>query len=191
LPPVYACPSDQGLDELQIPGYGPAAEYDLAVPYRPGSYRAVSGRSDGGQFLDNSNVTNYPDDWRGPIHIIGILGLHAESLTSITDGTSKTLLVGESATRTQTDLRTFWAYSHAFFSLSATTLQERTWWGDYDRCKSAGGQGFSKPCARSWGSFHPAGNGFLACDGSARMISLDAAPEIFAAAGSIAGNEAL
>ena len=189
LPPCYACPSDDGFDELMMPGFGPAAQYDLAVPYRPGSYRAVSGRSDGGQFLDNSNVTNYPDEWRGPIHLIGVLGLQAERLANITDGTSNTLIVGESTTRTKREFRTFWAYSHVYFSMSATTPQPRTWQGDYELCKATPGSGYSKPCFRGWGSNHPAGNCFAACDGSARLISLEINPETFAAMGSIAGNE--
>ncbi len=189
LPPSYACPSDEGLDELTMPGFGPAAEFDLAVPYRPGSYRAVSGRSDGGQFLDYSNVTNYPNEWRGPIHIVGILDLQTERMTNITDGTSSTLMVGESTTRSSREYRTFWAYSHAYFSLSATTPQPRTWQGDLDRCKTTAGKGFSKPCFRGWGSNHPAGNCFAACDGSARLISLDIDPDTFAAMGSIAGDD--
>ena len=196
LPPTYGCPSDDGLEELMIPGLGPAAEYDLAVPYRPGSYRAVSGRSDGKTFLDYADyTTHYPPDWRGPIHLIGIsidddnFNLQTERLANITDGTSNTLAVGESTTRTKRNYRTFWAYSHAFFSLSATTPQQRSLLGDHDQCKEIGGYYRSRPCDRGWGSNHPGGNCFTACDGSVRFISTNIDPETFAALGSIAGNE--
>lgn len=189
LPPVYACPSDDSLNQLKVPGFGPAAEFDLNVAYQPGSYRAVSGRSDGREFLDNSLVTNYPAEWRGPIHIVGILGQTTERLADVTDGTSHTLLVGESTTRSRHEFQTYWAYSHSFFSLSATTPQHRTMLGDYDRCKQIGGTGMTNPCARGWGSYHPSANPFVHCDGSAGPISHEIEEGVFAPMGSIGGTD--
>jgi prepilin-type N-terminal cleavage/methylation domain-containing protein len=183
---TYVCPNDD-VAELSVPGFGPALA--LNVAYRPGSYRAVSGRSDGRQFLDDPNVTQYPMEWRGAMHIIGILGLTTEKLKDIADGTSNTLLAGESVFQTKPEFRTFWAYSHSFFSLSSTVPQERTFLGDYEQCRTIGGTGMAKPCARQWGGSHPAAVNFVAGDGSARTLSLDIDTELFAAMGSIAGSD--
>ena len=187
---VYVCPSDRQTDQLTVPGLGPAAAWDLNVPYMPGSYRAVSGRSDGREFLDHPLVASYPRKWRGAMHLVGILGFQQERLRHIKDGSSNTLLVGESASRTRLDYRTLWAYSYSFFALSATTPQVRTWWGDYDRCRAAGGTGYGTPCTRGWGSYHRGGSQFVLCDTAVRFVADDVDPLVFAAAGSIAGGEA-
>ncbi|MBN1854988.1 MAG: DUF1559 domain-containing protein [Pirellulales bacterium] len=186
---VYQCPSDQETSTLTVPGFGPAAAWDLNVPYMPGSYRAVSGRSDGRQFLDDPFVYQYPEAWRGVMHLVGILGFDRERIANIEDGTSHTLMVGESASRTKSEHRTLWAYSYAFYSLSATIPQTRTLWGDYERCRAAGGIGYGTPCTRGWGSYHADGNHFVLCDGSVRFLSQEVDVAVFAAAGSIAGGE--
>ncbi len=83
--------------------------------------------------------------------MVGLLGFSRESLKNIEDGTSHTLMAGESASHTKLEYRTLWAYSHSFFSLSATIPQARTLWGDYDRCRDAGGVGYGTACTRGWG----------------------------------------
>jgi prepilin-type N-terminal cleavage/methylation domain-containing protein len=185
----YVCPSDQDASELVVPLLGPAAADDLDVAYMPGSYRAVSGRSDGNEFLDNGNVNEYPRKWRGAMHLVGVLGWETERFEKVVDGATHTLLLGESAWKNGAGYRTLWAYSHEFYSLSATTPQPRTWGGDYKRCREIGGEGRSKPCRRGWGSFHDGGSQFANCDGSVRFMAEDVDPEVFAAAGSIAGRE--
>lgn len=186
---VYHCPSDRQSSELTVPGMGPAASWDLDVPYRPGSYRAVSGRSDGREFLDHPLVMNYPRRWRGAMHLIGILGFQRERLRNVKDGASHTFLIGESASRSRLDYRTLWAYSYGFYSLSSTIPQSRTLWGDYERCRAASGIGYGSACARGWGSYHYGGSWFGLCDGAVRFVSEDVDPNLFAAAGSIAGSE--
>jgi len=185
---TYVCPSDPHAPELIVPAMGPAAKWSKNLPYMSGSYRAVSGRSDGRQFLDNSLLTSFPRKWRGPMHVVGILGFKTERIKNITDGTSHTLMVGESTTRTQPEFGTLWAYSYAFYSLSAGTPQERTLWGDYERCRAAGGPGSSSPCRRGWGSPHPGGINFLTCSGAVRTISIDVDMAVFAELTTIAGG---
>ena len=189
--PVYVCPSDLKTDQLGVPATGPAGRFALNVPFMPGSYRAVSGRSDGSNFLDSAEFLTYPREWRGPLHTVGIRGLKPESLDDIRDGTSCTLLVGESTTRTQTQYRTFWAYSYAFFSVSAAVAQERTLLGDFDRCKALDGPGHSSPCKRGWGSMHPGGLNFVLCDGSVRFLSTSIDMELFTGMATIAGEETM
>ncbi len=45
----YICPSDVATDQSIVPAMGPAASWALNLPYMPGSYRAMSCRSDGHQ----------------------------------------------------------------------------------------------------------------------------------------------
>ena len=188
---VYTCPSDMDADSLLVPASGPAAFFDLNLPYMPGSYRGVTGRSNGFsyRFADSYQCTNYPNHWRGPLHMAGTLGLEQESLKNIQDGSSHTLFVGESTTRTNLSWRTFWAYSYAHFSLSAVTPQERILLGDYDRCVDIGGRGGSYPCRRGWGSNHPGSLHFLMCDGAVQMIDINVDMELLAQLATIDGGE--
>ena len=110
-------------------------------------------------------------------------------VANIRDGTSNTLLAGESTTSTNLGYRTLWAYSFAFYSLSAATPQRRTMLGDYDQCVRIGGKGHSDPCKRGWGSFHPGGMNFLACDGSTHFLRTTIDMELFAGLATIDGGE--
>ncbi len=189
---MYACPSDSDASSPAVPGGGPASASQGNIPYMPGSYRAMSGRSDGKRYLDSAeDVATYPKSWRGPIHVIGVLGFSTESSANVRDGMSNTLLVGESTTSTSSEQRTFWAYSYAYFSLSAATAgQGRTLLGDYSQCVAAGGTGKEKPCKRGWGSFHPGGLHFVLCDGSVHFLDSTIDIQLFADLATIAGGEA-
>ncbi len=186
----YVCPSDLSTGQLMIPAAGPASQSQMAVPYMPGSYRAVSGRSNGYRYLDSGAISNYPRPWRGAIHMTGALGFSTESFKNVRDGTSNTLMVGESTTSTSRNWRTFWAYSFAHFSLSAATVgQPRTLLADYDECRSIGGDGRSEPCRRAWGAYHPGGMNFVLCDGSVRFINDQIDMPLLADVSTIAGKE--
>ncbi len=187
--PIFTCPSDLEVDELTIPASGPAGKFALARYYRPGSYRAVAGRSDGVNFLDSADFLKYPKSWYGPMHTVGIRDLKPESMRRVIDGASNTLLLGESTTRTAQEYRTFWAYSYAYFSVSSIVPEQRTLWGDYDRCKAVGGSGHSSPCKRGWGSMHPGGLHFALCDGSVRFFNQSVDMELLAQMATIAGKE--
>ncbi|MGW8258229.1 MAG: DUF1559 family PulG-like putative transporter [Thermoguttaceae bacterium] len=186
---VYICPSDADNDKLMVPAAGPAAVGYFEIPYMPGSYRAMSGRSDGKRFLDSEDCGAYPPPWRGPIHTAGAGGFREERFADILDGTANTLMVGESTTRTNRAWRTFWAYSYMFFSLSAATPQERILWGDYDAAVAVGGTGKKEPCKRAWGSYHRGIINFLICDGSVRALSTSIDMELFARLATIDGKE--
>lgn len=186
---TYVCPADFDSDRLQIPAMGPAAADALNISYRPGSYRAMAGRSDGFVFLDGGYFIDFPREYRGPIHVVGIAGFTRERFKDIRDGASHTLMVGESTTRTNPEFRTLWAYSYAFYSLSSATPQDRILFGDYDRCRCAGGGGGSFPCRRGWGSNHPGGINFACCDGSVHFLNTQIDINLFAGLATIDGRE--
>lgn len=188
--PAYVCPSDPGGTALAVPGSGPA--HENGARYAPGSYRAMSGRSDDGlNYLDSEMLYDFKRESRGAIHgtfAVSAWGFAVETFDRIRDGTSNTFLVGESTTPGASGFRTFWAYSYAYYSMSAATAQSRTLWGDYDRCVLAGGLD-DGPCKRGWGSSHANGMNFALCDGSVRFISSGIALEVFGGLATIDGGE--
>jgi prepilin-type N-terminal cleavage/methylation domain-containing protein len=185
----FICPSDLASDQAIVPAMGPAASWALNVPYMPGSYRTMCCRSEGTNFLDGGEISSYPKQWRGAMHVVGILGFRPERFADISDGLSHTLMVGESTTRTNFPFRTLWAYSFEHYTLSAATPQSRILMGDYDACAATQGDGYSFPCRRGWGSPHAGGLNFILCDGSGTFLSSAIDMNLFADLATIAGGE--
>jgi hypothetical protein len=87
--PYYTCPSDIETDRLDYPESGPGS----GLLYRRGSYRAVSGGSDGSAWFDDC-CNNLPVNWRGAMHsTCQMRNLTTERLDDIQDGTSNTIIV--------------------------------------------------------------------------------------------------
>lgn len=192
---TYVCPSDLDTQAPTVPATGPAATEN--AKYAPGSYRAVSGRSDdmGINYLDSEMaLSDYKRQWRGPIHLVGAKmqgwKCDVETMAHIRDGASNTLLVGESTTSTNTGYRTFWAYPYAYYTLSGAVPQPQILWGDFDRCVEANGLGGDIPCKRGWGSLHNGTINFVLCDGSTRSLSTSIDLDLFPKLTTIAGDEA-
>jgi prepilin-type N-terminal cleavage/methylation domain-containing protein/prepilin-type processing-associated H-X9-DG protein len=167
-----------------------AASGHNGIPlYMPGTYRCVAGADWGGKdwghdqnggnenWDDPTQVgwlkMNYPGD-RGAIHACNLSGgAGPERLAAITDGTSSTLMIGEYATKTELDRRTFWAYAYTSYNESVVTFaQPRTLLPDFTACVNTPPTGDNQ-CKRAWGSFHGGGSilNFALCDGSVRGIS--------------------
>jgi prepilin-type N-terminal cleavage/methylation domain-containing protein/prepilin-type processing-associated H-X9-DG protein len=184
---TYVCPADINANVLEKPDSGPGS----GLEYMPGSYRAVSGKSDGSAFWDNADALGISRDWRGALHSVWVSrGLNVERLTGVSDGTANTLLVGEYTTRTHNRRRTFWAYTYTSYNQSSATLnQSRTLLTDYDRCVAVGGPGDVNPCKRAWGSYHTGVINFVWCDGSVRPVSSSIDMNVFTALATIAGGE--
>ena len=157
--PMYYCPSDFA-SKLALPHSGPTARFREDSPdaplFRTSSYRGNAGRGDGfvTWYLYEDlpakgappTATGLHKGWRGPLHaqIVeggpdprGVYVLRRESIKDITDGTSKTLLVGES-TNVFERRRTFWAYTWGNYLLSQTVAEPRTFSGDYFACREFG-----------------------------------------------------
>jgi prepilin-type N-terminal cleavage/methylation domain-containing protein len=176
--------------------------------YRTGSYRGNAGRSDGYttwyQYEDippsngSATANGARKGWRGPLHAVVMPGgahpasvydMRQESFKDITDGASKTLLIGESTNR-YNRRRTFWAFTFGTFILSQTIPYAPTLWGDYERCVALPDYGTAyRSCKGAWGSNHTGGMNAQLCDGSGQFISFDIDLQVFAAMGSIAGGE--
>ena len=180
---VYMCPSDADARQLGLPASGPGG----SLQYRRGSYRGMSGRSNGTAFW--ITPVNLPLGWRGVLYSVGTTNLGPVSFADIRDGSSNTLMVGEMVTRTSPRRGTFWAYTYACYNISSATPQSRIMLGDYDKCVAVGGTGDDGPCKLGWGSFHPGGLHFALADGSVRFLSESIDMELFCDLSSIAGGE--
>ncbi|MEX1026649.1 MAG: DUF1559 domain-containing protein [Candidatus Paceibacterota bacterium] len=187
--PAYACPSDINEGRLNRPESGPGSGLD----YRMGSYRAISGMSDGSGWFDNAEGLVLPKQWKGALHSVWpAQGLSWERFATVTDGTSNTLMVGEYGTETRNRRGTFWAYTYTSYNESSATLnQPRTLLNDYDRCVAIGGAGGANSCKRGFGSFHPGVIQFVRVDGAVRAVNLTIDSTVYTGMATIAGGEAV
>jgi prepilin-type N-terminal cleavage/methylation domain-containing protein/prepilin-type processing-associated H-X9-DG protein len=214
---IYTCPSDFPM-ELRAPGGGPARETPPGrnIPFMSSSYRGNAGRGNGFgtwylyEMLPPAwDQQGAHEGWRGPMHVIApgyvppveatapnkvpMMTLKQEPLKALEDGTSRTLLAAES-TNITLERRSYWAYTWGNFVLGQTTPQDRTLWGDYERCRVLdasdqwapyAGQS-ARACHSGWYSFHSGGMNGVFCDGSVRFINFDMDLNAFAVMGSIA-----
>jgi prepilin-type N-terminal cleavage/methylation domain-containing protein len=200
LLPVFVCPSDVNTRRLQQPSApGPGEAYTWA----PGSYRAMSGYSlgqGGSEYWDDPTYlrlseSRMPTQWRGAMHNIstqpasGERALQPVRMRQVTDGVSKTLLIGEYHTSTNPSRRSLWSYPYTSYNQSSAFPESRTLLPDYVRCEAIGGGG-QDTCKRAWGSLHA--NGvimFGRCDGSVGIIDPNIDMNVFVAAATIGNGE--
>lgn len=182
---VFNCPSDTNAGKLMQPASGPGS----GLQYRMSSYRAVSGKSDASGWMDNADGATLSDRWKGLLHSIGTNSFTVEKFSTITDGTSNTIVVGEYHTRSHPRRGTFWAYTYTSYNQSSFLAQRRTLIPDYDRCVAIGGTGGSNACKRGWGSMHVGGMQILLADGSSRFMSENIDLNLFQNLGTIGGGE--
>ncbi len=195
--PTYNCPSDPIAGQLLVPASGPHNNLTSMTS----SYRGMGGVGWGlsGEYAyrrqwDSSDIlnSNCPDTKKGVFHWTGRVNgqpnkYGCEKFSTIIDGTSNTLMVGEYTTRTTPRRTTFWAFSYTSFALSAMTPESRTLIADYDLCAS---QGDSNPCKRAFGSFHLGGiNQFVKADGSVNALARTIDMSVYAGLSTIAGGE--
>jgi prepilin-type processing-associated H-X9-DG protein len=118
-----------------------------------------------------------------------------ERMTSITDGTSNTLLVGELTFSDVTRRSTFWAYTYASYNQSSIGPQNFHLLSKYGN--NTAGSGCWTPttmygdqmCKRGFGSNHTNVINFAMADGSVRNISLSIDMNLLGNTATFAGGE--
>jgi prepilin-type processing-associated H-X9-DG protein len=214
---MYSCPSDYPMEVTQPDKQGPM--------FMTGSYHACAGRGNGWVtwYLDEdlpppyggsteSTLASGPiqDGWRGPMHGVRTTALlrgkvdpnwrlQPEPLKAITDGSTNTLLAGESTNlntrpapgETTYGRRTFWMNSWGNYIASQTTPLSRTFLGDYGLCLASKAPGEpdmheTRPCHATWFALHNGGMNTARCDGSVHYVTFDIDLQAWAVMGSIA-----
>jgi type II secretory pathway pseudopilin PulG len=196
--PAYTCPSDTVAPTAL---YNPMYTYSQSM-YAPGSYVGVEGKSFG-HYLDCADrcgewdwtpeyaqlIKNGYMGWRGVLHIVVPGVLQCEDFSSVTDGSSNTLLVGEHhLPQDEPRHGTFWACAVGAYTLGA--LMPNSWIlhtsPDYNTCNSAWP---SYHCTRGFGASHPSGMNWCVADGSVRFVGDTVNIELLMDLASIAGSE--
>ncbi|MCA9214306.1 MAG: DUF1559 domain-containing protein [Planctomycetales bacterium] len=196
----YVCPSEPNVDQAVRPDSGPGARFK----WMPGSYRAMTGRAERGNWFGNYFKGSWPLplSYRGPMHTVGNSGptrgrtskLKPVRLSEIRDGQSHTIAVGERSLELPDNRqrRTLWAYSYGSYNKSAAYLQRRIFWRDYERCTNPDPPKVyhSMPCKHGWSSYHESVTNFLYCDGAVRSLAtLEVDLDVFVAQATIDGRE--
>jgi prepilin-type N-terminal cleavage/methylation domain-containing protein len=199
----HVCPTDPNGARVGRPQNGNAS-VDFAV----GSYKAVAGRAIDGTGNNQQNhweshratniapVMNVRD--RGPLFVVSknpggspncVMSQLCRSpirIPQITDGTSKTLLVGEYVTTSTLSRSAFWANSYygmnmgmiwvpaaCQISLTNSACNNNSTAGqldpDYDKCLA--NTATAGTCYATFAGIHPGGGiTFAYCDGSSRLV---------------------
>jgi prepilin-type N-terminal cleavage/methylation domain-containing protein len=201
---TYLCASDPFGGDLQIPCTGPGgsvARGGLGLTYRSGSYKAVAGcvgndapLEDQGWWARYTPPSPIPDPKRrGVLHMAGVLNWTSESMSTVTDGSSNTLMIGEKSTSTRRDIAPFWAYTYLSYAMAHTVEHPLTINKDIAACLTLAaemGVWGGGACCNSWGSFHPGVIQFALVDGSGRAISTNIDLTVLCALSTIQGGEA-
>jgi prepilin-type processing-associated H-X9-DG protein len=209
---VMNCPSDPNGARRGTPIAGPAG------PFAVGSYKGVSGRgwhpmAGNSAFFDSTNAANGDLSLRdrGPLFVVvtnrvncaaSMMNRSPIKPAQITDGTSKTLLVGEYTTTSTLERSAFWADSYYAMNLASVTLPpdcktnpncnagayNTSLDPDYDKCAAVGTK---HVCARTFTGIHGGGGAinFAYCDGSVRRVMNTIDMRTLAALATVAGEE--
>ncbi len=204
---VMTCPSDDNAGKLAAPEPEPKLG-DWAT----GSYRAVTGK---GYYKPSSTTVEYYFDSnklkidstlkltdRGILTVTPAPGYtHAEvgklkpaRFRNITDGTSKTIVIGEYSAFTKIERTVFWAKSYFGQNMGSIMMDttSEVLSPDYQLCFNAYGDTKGpSPCKRTITSLHGGGNlvQFAFADGSTRGVTLDTDIAVLGAAATMAGGE--
>jgi hypothetical protein len=200
---TYVCASDPAGGDLQIPCTGPggsAARGGLGLEYRTGSYKCVAGCIGGNVDLRDQGwwdryITTWPmpdEERKGVMHTTGILDWTSESMKTVLDGTSNTLMIGEKSTSTRRDIAVFWAYSYLSYAMGHTVEHPLSINNDIEACLTLAAQmgvWGGGACCNSWGSFHDGVIQFALVDGSTRAVSKNVDLTVLCDVSTIHGGE--
>jgi prepilin-type N-terminal cleavage/methylation domain-containing protein/prepilin-type processing-associated H-X9-DG protein len=197
---IYNCPTDTRANQVMLPEtVAPSGGGNPGYQYMASSYKAMTGVGDlsstdtfGGYWNEVQTAQAVHPAGRGVFHGDGYSGLQPERITTIADGTSNTIMVGERHTRTHPTRGPFWADSFNLYSKGAsypglaTSIYLQP---DYDACASKINANY---CKYGWGSLHAGGLiNFLFGDGHVSRVPITIDNNIFMALSTIAGGEVI
>jgi prepilin-type N-terminal cleavage/methylation domain-containing protein/prepilin-type processing-associated H-X9-DG protein len=194
--PVFVCPMDQRAGRLIVPETRAPTGASGKDANAPSSYKVMSGEGDtnttdtfAGYWNEVQQALKAHPTGKGAFHGDVQSGLSPERLTSITDGTSNTIFVGERLTKDHPTRGPFWGNSFNLYSAGASYPYSITLLADYDVCAS---QINANYCKYGWGSLHTGGNlNFLLGDGHVTSITPGIDMKVFMALSTIAGGEVI
>jgi prepilin-type N-terminal cleavage/methylation domain-containing protein/prepilin-type processing-associated H-X9-DG protein len=207
---VYTCPSDTRANQLFAPETLPPDGRGQPTPnlmFAASSYKYMSGAGDlnstdtySGYWdevqIANTNLSKLGINGKGAFHGDGYSGYKPEKITTISDGTSNTILVGERHTRSHPTRGPFWADSFnlytggsAYVPASGNVPQLSLYLQpDYDKCQAVINANY---CKYGWGSFHSGNINFLFGDGSVHSINQNVNLNVFVALSTSSGGEVI
>jgi prepilin-type N-terminal cleavage/methylation domain-containing protein/prepilin-type processing-associated H-X9-DG protein len=203
------CPSDPNGTRIGQPANGPVG------PFAAGSYKGVSGRaryslSNSLDYYDSARATSSLQAIdRGALFVVprnpgtspncatSIISKSAIRPSQITDGASKTLLIGEYTTISNLGRAGYWANSYYAMNLASVHIPAASFTGstapaldpDFDVCETK--LGSRHACARTFTGIHGGGGAinFAYCDGGVRRIVTTIDLQVLAAMATTAGGE--
>jgi prepilin-type N-terminal cleavage/methylation domain-containing protein/prepilin-type processing-associated H-X9-DG protein len=213
---VYDCPSDPNAGQIMAPASGPPANYSPPIMYASSSYKGMAGMAGyTNGFDDPFGALQYSVSWRGLLHAgsdlnyptAGVAGAALtptpnypagymnypmnysarESIASITDGTSNSIMIGEYASKTLNTAGSagvripFWALEFTGYIMGDvfSPPESRALINDFAYCSNPANwpsdptAASNAPCKRAFASFHPGVINFAFCDGSVRSLSIN------------------
>nr|WP_261342747.1 DUF1559 domain-containing protein [Posidoniimonas polymericola] len=170
-----------------------------------GSYKAVAGviTQQGGWInwtspydgSGNPMPDKMKEVWsrRGLFHNTGAPGLAPSEMRHVTDGTSKTFMVGEfHATGANPPRPAYWALSQRWYARGEAFADPLLRTTDLDSCLEKLATVPKWACSRAFGSTHAgSGGNWLRIDGSVAYVTTDLNGEIYEAFATIAGEDGL
>jgi prepilin-type processing-associated H-X9-DG protein len=213
--PFQVCATDPNGGRIGTPQYD-----GYPYQYAASSYRAVCGRgfyNNLNQYFDSHRAHDVAPKLRlqdrGPLfRVVKAPNSVCEAarispapikISQISDGTSKTLLIGEYVTTSQLLRATYWGYTFYGMNLGTVTLPIICYLNpdcptandlsgqfdpDYDKCVNNAATSYT--CYHAFSGIHAGGTmNFCYCDGSVQTISRDVDLKVFAAAATTSGSE--
>jgi prepilin-type processing-associated H-X9-DG protein len=153
--------------------------------------------------IANANLAKIGINGKGAFHGDGYSGFKPERISSISDGTSNTLFIGERHTISHVIRGPLWADSFNLYTAGAAYVPSTSALypnlalylkPDFDLCSNtlqAVSGASNNICKYGWGSLHSGNINFLFGDGSVHSISQGINLNIFVTLATIAGGEVI
>ena len=206
--PVFTCPSDTSTSQNPVISAPPTGCYNgsattgAGTMVTLGSYKGVAGKYanqnnpagstlfwDFPNYFRPGSLPSFDPSSAGPLHVSGTSSVASpcESVSTVTDGTSSTMMIGEYATLTQPTWGAQPLGGTAYTVLSsASVFPSCVGLADYNKCLLSAP---ANRCRRAFASLHAGGMNFVYCDGHVGFVSSSIDINVFQQLATIAGGE--